>query len=302
MYEALFARSGLSLERLRSLIQVADAGGISRAVGDDPARQSLVSRQLKELEEFFEVELTRRDGKRLALTPAGRALVEVAREHLAALDDFAKSSREEVVRFQLGAGDSLLHWHIVPRLRPVQRALPRVTLRLVRAVATTIAEQLLAMGLDFGVMRAERADRSLASEPLGTLAYSLFAPRALVRSRQRPDVRWILEHVPTAVTYTDEGLARWWRTMRGTPGLPDKFALECETFPQAARAVSSGAYAAILPRAARADFDRDTVVEVRGSDLEPLTHEVALVWNPRLIRTRSAADSVRRELADALRW
>ena len=68
MYEALFARSGLSLERLRSLIQVADAGGISRAVGDDPARQSLVSRQLKELEEFFEVELTRRDGKRLALT------------------------------------------------------------------------------------------------------------------------------------------------------------------------------------------------------------------------------------------
>ena len=90
--------------------------------------------------------------------------------------------------------------------------------------------------------------------------------------------------------------------MRGTPGLPDKFALECEAFPQAARAVSSGAYAAILPRAARADFDRDTVVEVRGSDLEPLTHDVALVWNPRLMRTRSAADSVRRELADALRW
>jgi len=84
-----------------------------------------------------------------------------------------------------------------------------------------------------------------------------------------------------AVTYTDEGLARWWRTMRGTPGLPDKFALECETFPQAARAVSSGAYAAILPRAARADFDREAVVEVRGSDLEPLTHDVALVWNPR---------------------
>jgi len=206
------------------------------------------------------------------------------------------------VRFQLGAGDSLMHWHIVPRLRPVHKALPRVTLRLVRAVATTIAEQLLAMGLDFGVMRADRTDRSLASEPLGTFAYSLFAPRALVRSRSRPDVRWILEHVPTAVTYTDEGLARWWRTMRGTPGLPDKFALECETFPQAARAVSSGAYAAILPRAARTDFDRDSVVEVRGSDLERLTHQVALAWNPRLMRTRSAADSLRRELADALRW
>jgi DNA-binding transcriptional LysR family regulator len=284
------------------LVQVAEAGGISRAVGDDPARQSLVSRQLKELEEFFEVELTRRDGKRLALTPAGHALVEVAREHLTALDDFAKSSRDEVVRYQLAAGDSLMHWHIVPRLRSVQRALPRVTLRVVVAGATTIAEHLLELGLDFGVMRSDRVDGALGSETLGTLAYSLFVPRALLRSRPRPDVRWILGHLPTAVTYADEGLARWWRTLRGTPGLPDKFALECETFPQAARAVSSGAYAAILPRAARADFDRAAVVEVRGPDLDVLTNDVALVWNPRLVRTRSAADSVRRELSTALRW
>jgi len=44
--------------------------------------------------------------------PAGRALVEVAREHLMALDDSVKTSREEVVRFQLGAGDGLMHWEV----------------------------------------------------------------------------------------------------------------------------------------------------------------------------------------------
>jgi DNA-binding transcriptional LysR family regulator len=301
MYEALFARSGLSLERLRSLVLVAEAGGISRAVGDDPARQSLVSRQLKELEEFFEVELTRRDGKRLALTPAGNALVEVAREHLTALDDFAKTTREQEVRFQLCSGDSLMHWHIVPRLRPVQRALPNVTLRLAIADPTNIAQLLLELRLDFGVMRANLAERSLSSEPLGTLAYSLFAPRALLRSRSRPDLRWILEHVPIAMTY-DNVLARWWRSMCNTSSQPGRIALECATFPQAARAVASGAYAAILPRAARAELDRTSVVEVRGPDLDRLTYDVLLVWNPRLMRLRSSSDAVRRELAAALRW
>jgi DNA-binding transcriptional LysR family regulator len=301
MYETLFARSGLSLERLRSLIQVADAGGISRAVGDDPARQSLVSRQLKELEEFFEVELTRRDGKRLALTSAGRALVEVAREHLTALDDFAKTTREQEVRFQLCSGDSLMHWHIVPRLRPVQRALPNVSLRLAISDPTNIAELLLDLRLDFGVMRAELAERSLATEPLGKLAYSLFVPRALLRSRARPDAHWILEHVPLAMTF-DTVIARWWRTMRAPLADSGRVALECATFPQAARAVSSGGYAAILPRAARAELDRSAVVEIRGADLEQLTYDVVLVWNPRLMRLRSASDAVRRELAAAIRW
>ena len=63
MNEIVFENKGFSLERLRLLCNVARMGGIRAAVGDDPVRQSLASRQLKELSEYANVELTKRIGR-----------------------------------------------------------------------------------------------------------------------------------------------------------------------------------------------------------------------------------------------
>ena len=71
MFEHLFAERGLSLDRLKTLIEVAKAGEHCRCRPGDSARQSLYSRQIKELREFFGVELASRRGKVLALTGAG---------------------------------------------------------------------------------------------------------------------------------------------------------------------------------------------------------------------------------------
>ena len=60
MFEHLFANSGLSLERLRTFREIVTAGGITAAAGDDSNRQSQYSRQLKELERYFGVELLKR--------------------------------------------------------------------------------------------------------------------------------------------------------------------------------------------------------------------------------------------------
>lgn len=49
MFEHLFAERGLSLDRLKTLIEVAKAGSIAAAARGDSARQSLYSRQIKEL-------------------------------------------------------------------------------------------------------------------------------------------------------------------------------------------------------------------------------------------------------------
>ena len=107
MFEHLFAERGLSLDRLKTLIEVAKAGSIAAAARGDSARQSLYSRQIKELEEFFGVELASRRGKVLALTGAGWELVRLASESLCLLDDFKSRSRNLPYRFTIGAGDSL---------------------------------------------------------------------------------------------------------------------------------------------------------------------------------------------------
>ena len=52
MFENLFAKHGVSLERLKTFLEVAQAGSIVEAAHGDLTRQSQYSRQIKELEEF----------------------------------------------------------------------------------------------------------------------------------------------------------------------------------------------------------------------------------------------------------
>src|SRR5213083_1836099 len=110
MFADLLTQGGLSLDRLQSFCLVAEAGGVTKAAKGDPARQSLFSRQIKELEEFFGTELVRRKGRGIALTVAGQRLHLLAREQLLALSDFKKDSLGKPVELSLASGDSLIQW------------------------------------------------------------------------------------------------------------------------------------------------------------------------------------------------
>src|SRR5688572_20548346 len=106
MFDSLFSERGLSLDRLKVLIEVRDAGSIAQAAPGDPVRQSQYSRQLRELSEFFGCEVTQRRGKILKLTSQGERLAELAREYLRSLDDFRAECKQQSVAFSIGAGDS----------------------------------------------------------------------------------------------------------------------------------------------------------------------------------------------------
>src|SRR5688572_4142457 len=116
MFSELLNESGLSLDRLESLCLVAQAGGVTKAAKGDPAKQSLFSRQIKELEEFFGAELIRRKGRGISLTEAGARLNAIARECLTALSDFKSDCKGQPVELAIGAGDSLIQWVLLPRL------------------------------------------------------------------------------------------------------------------------------------------------------------------------------------------
>lgn len=49
MSGSVFERKGVSVERLKTLIAIDEAGGITAAAGGNAVRQSQFSRQLKEL-------------------------------------------------------------------------------------------------------------------------------------------------------------------------------------------------------------------------------------------------------------
>src|SRR5512135_2493226 len=116
MFRELLQVGRLSLERLQSFCLVAQAGGVTKAAKGDPAKQSLYSRQVKELEEFFGAELVRRKGRGIVLTDAGERLNAVARECFASLLDFKAASKGLPMEVVIGAGESVIAWLLMPRL------------------------------------------------------------------------------------------------------------------------------------------------------------------------------------------
>ena len=73
----------LPTELLRSFAAIVDSGSMLRATERVFVTQSALSLQMKRLEETVQASLFQRDGRRLALTPAGQTLLTYAREMLA---------------------------------------------------------------------------------------------------------------------------------------------------------------------------------------------------------------------------
>src|SRR5476649_1647145 len=122
MYQEVLSQSGFSMERLGNFCSVADAGSIVGAAKGDPVRQSLISRQIRELESFFGVELIRRRGRGLELTDAGRELAAVGRENFKGLADYAARCRGAAWTVRIVTSNSVASWLVLPRLKTLEKS------------------------------------------------------------------------------------------------------------------------------------------------------------------------------------
>jgi DNA-binding transcriptional LysR family regulator len=275
----LLSRRGVSLERLQSFLAVADAGGMARAAPGEPVRQSQLSRQVKELEAALARELFERRGRTLTLTAAGRALQRVVRELGTGLDDVA--STEGVQHVSLAAGDSTLQWLILPRLGNLRAALHGVVLSVGAFSAGETVDALKGHEVDLGVLRARDAAGDLTTTRVGSVSYAVF--HAVGR-----------KGLPLAVPSTERGLDR-------ALALLGKPTLRCESFPQVAQAVRSGAFAGVLPLFARAVFPREEFQATTPAALETAATPLAVAWRPRNLERRPAVNLLKRRLVETLR-
>ena len=289
MFDSLFSERGLSLDRLKVLIEVRDAGSIAQAAPGDPVRQSQFSRQLRELSEFFGCEVARRRGKILKLTAPGERLAELAREHLRSLDDFRSACRDESVAFTIGAGDSLIQWLVIPRLGRVMQALPGTRFATANLRTNEIVQQLTDGRIDFGLIRRDAVPLGLKAVPLGTVTYVALVPAGLMPARRKFTLREVLGECPLATQTTDGQFTAGLREIAQSLGLPLTTALACQSFPQILAAVRSGQFAAVVPAFAAAELAPGAAIQLAAEPLRRLNREVMLAWNPRLVRVRSNA-------------
>jgi DNA-binding transcriptional LysR family regulator len=289
MFEKLFAQSGLSLERLKTFREIVAAGGITAAAGIDSNRQSQFSRQLKELERYFGVELLKRGRGPIKLTEAGQQLYEIVGHTLRTLEEFHATCAGQPVELVVGAGESLIQWLLLPRLSGLAAAHSHLAITFHNLKTDEILHRLLDGGVDFGVVSRCEPHRALASASLGKIEFRLFAPAVLLPANRRGKLKSdILSHLPLAMLEGSPGIRQAIEQEAQRIGIKLDVRLRFSSYPQLAQAVQHLGVAAIMPKLAAESFQGTDVRAVPLPFPENLSRQVSLIWNRKMAEVRPA--------------
>jgi DNA-binding transcriptional LysR family regulator len=276
MFTKLFMESGLSLDRLRALVEVGAAGSIVKAAQGEPVRQSQYSRQIKELEDFFRVELVERQGQGIRLTANGRELARISRFFLLGLSNFQRGCLAEGQTFRIGASATFAQMFAIPAL-----AQPREATGIQYSVETVadaeIERRLHELTLDFGVVTAPALSRPLQLKPIRRCNLELWVPKRLYRD-QKQALRAFKEKRLRLV------LAQRETVLLNQPALADcEPYLTCGSFIDAYAAITREGLSALLPDFFPTPETGAPPLRVRLPGMES-TFQYHLAWNPRLLR------------------
>jgi len=294
MFQCLFAESGLSLDRLRALVEVGACGSIVRAAEGDPIRQSQYSRQLKELEDFFQVALAERRGKGVQLTVPGRELARISRFFLLGLANFQRGCLAEQQTYRIGAGATFTATFLLPALAEMDKKVPGVKLALEAVTGTEVERRLHELTLDFGIVTQCTLSRPLQLKELRPWRLQLWVPRALFKS-ERQAVRALAERrLPLVWPGAELPLDALRFPADYEP------AMVCNNFLEARAVLAGQTFAAFLPDFLEPGERSGVFLKLQTPELQALTFYHRLAWNPRLLRLNLHAARYRDALIAAL--
>ena len=297
MYDSLFSRSGLSLERMKNFLMVVESGSIAKAAGRDLNRQSLFSRQIRELEEFFRVELTSRKGKGIEITPAGHRLGVLIRSHLTSLEDFVAEANAEPRIISIGGGGSAMSWIIDPVAGKLSDVMEGAALRLETLKSMELIEKIRDGRLDFAVVRKSAVPKNLPALKIVEVGYLLCLPQPmLVKGTSVPE---ILKTCPLALP-AGGCFKQILQDVFTSMDVPWKPAVESHSFVQALSLVRTGQYVSILPSTGALQLSKKDFVLKRVPQLNEYRREVVLHWNERQMTTRNIDLSMIRSMGRIL--
>ena len=160
----------MNLQQLRSFVQVAELGSVSKAAESLFTVQSAISRQIKALEEDLETKLFYRHGRGLQLSETGKQLLPRATHILKEIEE-AKSqivASSENVSGEVTIGmpptvASVLAGSLAERLA---NEYPGIRLRFVDAFSETLLSWLQQRKIDFAVLYDHKSQHNLRIYPL----------------------------------------------------------------------------------------------------------------------------------------
>jgi DNA-binding transcriptional LysR family regulator len=278
MFARLFMSGGLSLDRLRALVEVGAGGSIVAAARGDPVKQSQYSRQIKELEDFFQAELVERHGKGIRLTGPGKELARISRFFLMGLSNFQRGCLAGDQLFRIGASTTFSEAFLLPLLAAPDIQQPAVRHAVEEAGDDEIERRLHDLTLDFGVVTRSELSRPLQHRVLRKWSLKLWAPAGVSGGPKTALTQFRDHTLPLALA--NEEIAGL--------NLPVFNQIEphlrCDNFLQAKAALEAGHLAALLPDFLGPAETDGRFIAVRVAEVERMVFQYCLAWNPRLLR------------------
>jgi DNA-binding transcriptional LysR family regulator len=157
-------RPSFTIEQLRSFVAVAQGEHVSRAAASLYLTQAAVTQQIRHLEQGLGLQLLERDGRRVRLTDAGRALAETCRAALRAIevvDDSALAMKElRAGSLHVGASPTCATYYLPPHLAEFTRRHPGVKLTVAVEPSQDLNRAVVSGALDCAVIESA-PDREL---------------------------------------------------------------------------------------------------------------------------------------------
>lgn len=287
MFEKLIGQKGLSLDRLATLCHIAEAGSIGAATGDNSNRQTLYSRQVKELEGFLGIDLLDRESRPHRVTKEGLQLALIARNYLTALDDFVGGCRDQPVRIVVGAGESLIQWALIPTILPrLRKELPEATVAFINLRSEPIIDALQSGEVDVGFVRKNAVPRTLNSVGSIPLGYRLFVPTKFRAKLKSPVKFRQLTDLPVALLDGGGQLRSTIDEMVEQAGVKMNVITECSSSTQLALLVARKECCAILPAFATSQLDSGAIDDYSIEGFKKLERTMCFAWSSKRAEIR----------------
>lgn len=177
----------LDIEELRTFVEIADAGGVSRAARRLGVSKSIVSRQLARLEAELGVQLVARTTRGAALTEAGVAFRDHAARACAEMDaarDLVRPDGELCGRLRVAVPLTFGPTHLAPVLADMARRHPQLH---IHTVYSDRFVDLIAEGFDCAVRFGYLPDSNLIARHVGPIYGRLVASPDYIKAHGAPE-------------------------------------------------------------------------------------------------------------------
>ena len=294
MFEKGFGNTSknFSLERLRRLIEVLEAGNISKASGSNVTTAALISRQITELETFFEVPLREKHGKSVKLSKEGEELAIMTRRFLSSLEDFQDKLDGIAPKIIVGAGQTFLTSIILPCFEEIRDSAENSKVELVNMTSSSLIDALDAGSVDLALVSERRVKKGYQKKVLGIAEYKLYTPVEWVRQINEIGPINAIQQLPYAgITGTGERRT-FVDTKLCSAEKPPNYELEVSSHNELAGAVKSGCFCALLPTFLGRELDPKKVASFTIPKLKGIQSNLCIVWKKNIFNYKPRIGTV----------